>query len=97
MGSGLVFPSKVRREALQLAGRAEPCSSRLEGRIPGRGGYREGSGGVTLELGFWAGDMELLWGAKAPLSSRPLNTRAFLGLSLMWKKPPGGRGWGLSR
>lgn len=52
---------------------------------------------MTLELGFWAGDMELLWGAKAPLSSRPLNTRAFLGLSLMWKKPPGGRGWGLSR
>lgn len=54
MGYGLVFPSKVRREALQLAGRAEPCSSRLEGRIPGRGGYREGEKvGVKL-LCLWS-------------------------------------------
>lgn len=52
---------------------------------------------MTLELGFRAADMELLWGAKAPLRSRPLNTRAFLGLSLMWKKLPGVGWWGLSR
>lgn len=47
---------------------------------------------MTLAMGFQAADLELLWGAEAPLSSRRLNIRAFLGLTLMWKKL-----WGLGR
>lgn len=49
---------------------------------------------MTLELGFWAGDMELLWGAKAPPQLQAFEYQGLPRALSHVEEAPGGSGVG---